>query len=503
MKKLLSILLATATVFSTTAFASPAAEPIESADEISIEVGGAISSKISDASLAEETASHYDPTLGVKIIDENFESFTEGETYGTDGKDYKPHGNRTYATGGKGTTAELVGNVAGIGSGKYVKVNIGTETDYPIFKTALNNNGVGGSRIEEYITVPATFTMSSNLYFIDDDFAKGIEARPAMSLYSNKSKKSGLSYVNPTTFSAGGWQNLVKTCTPTSEWDTAMGLCWVFANSSKTAGTIYIDDIKLYYKPTAPDAYTNISLDFPTITVTTENGFEANAVAAMEANPAKYLSDAVKSVEFVDNKMIITLNEDEAVNYSSITIPELVNAKRSATYGKTIVNIAAVAPTSHANATSIRAKHPAGLRFQATVKSALMEDKSLTEFGYIVARAEILGGAELTADTQVNKIISPSFQRVDGKVALNKYEPGTDDTTFAAVLVNIPKDRYKDKFAVRPYVVYGGKHYYGDTMIASIYDVATRLKDGGDAPAGVLEVVDKIISGQELDKYEG
>lgn len=40
MKKLLSILLATATVFSTTAFANPAAEPIESADEISIEVGG-------------------------------------------------------------------------------------------------------------------------------------------------------------------------------------------------------------------------------------------------------------------------------------------------------------------------------------------------------------------------------------------------------------------------------------------------------------------------------
>lgn len=40
MKKLLSILLAIATVFYTTAFASPAAEPIESADEISLEVGG-------------------------------------------------------------------------------------------------------------------------------------------------------------------------------------------------------------------------------------------------------------------------------------------------------------------------------------------------------------------------------------------------------------------------------------------------------------------------------
>lgn len=656
-----------------------------------------------------ESVDELAPWRGIKVIDENFESFTVGETYGTDGKDYKPHGNRTYATEGTGTTAELVENVEGIGSGKYVRVNIGTVAGYPSFKILLNNNGGSGSCIEEYITVPATFTMSSNLYFVGDDFAKGIAARPAMLL-----NPYALPGVSPTTFSAGSWQNLVKTYTQPSEGVTAQGLYWIFANSSKTAGTVYIDDIKLYYKPIAKDSYSDISFDFPTITLTAANGFEANALAAIEANPAEYLSSAVESVEFADNKMIINLDMDKTDNFGHITVPALVNASKTATYPETKIELpdyyaplyglrnylwnagnksventdieknpdyfksysfnrsaegfdyislvtgayqyphslkrlrdtslpydtahtytyitksrfsgvtscmlrrvdesansynkvdigkkpdntwneikfedytieaghtiqpaqpdlyvgssvysagkgitadvayiglyyrpkatssdyttkfsgntvtvtyangidkdtaealetyygkyfggnvtaltvsgndvvmtlkdgvtevtvpklvnadgsatydevivnTAVAPTSLAEETTIRATYPAGLRFKAAVKSKFMEDKSLTEFGYIVARAEKLGDAELTANmTSVKTIVSPSFKRVDGEVIINKYEVGTDNTTFAAVLVNIPNTNYGDKFAVRPYVVYGGEYYYGD-----------------------------------------
>ena len=96
-----------------------------------------------------------------------------------------------------------------------------------------------------------------------------------------------------------------------------------------------------------------------------------------------------------------------------------------------------------------------------------MVDESLAEFGYIVARVEVLGDAELTANTPVNKIVSPSFKKVNGEVTINKYERGTDNTTFAAVLVNIPNTNYGDKFAVRPYVVYGGEYYYGNTITFS------------------------------------
>lgn len=131
-----------------------------------------------------------------------------------------------------------------------------------------------------------------------------------------------------------------------------------------------------------------------------------------------------------------------------------------------------------------------------------MVDESLAEFGYIVARVEVLGDAELTANTPVNKIVSPSFKKVNGEVTINKYERGTDNTTFAAVLVNIPNTNYGDKFAVRPYVVYGGEYYYGNTMKASILEVAKSLKDGGTT-GDVLEVVTRIINGEELPKYEG
>lgn len=432
------------------------------------------------------------PLYGINLIDENFESFTVGETYGIN--DYKPHGNCTYATEGGNTSGVLVEN-DGVGSGKYIKLTIDGSTRWPSFKTLLHNG-----EDKSYVSVPAEFTASIKMYFVGENFANAIGTRPALRYIDNDNKSNLFDKIRNTNFEAGVWKTLTKTCSQEDSGKTVRELMWIFEDAKQIPGIIYIDDIKLYYKPLAPASYSDISFDFPTITVTAANGFEANAVAAMEANPAKYLSDAVKSVDFSGNKMIITLNEDEAVNYSSITIPALVNADRSATYGEKNVNIA-VAPTSLAGETTIRAKSPAGLRFKAAVKSEFMENKSLTEFGYIVARAEILGDAELTANTSVNKIISPSFKKVDGKVAINKYEVSTDNTTFAAVLVNIPKDRYKDKFAVRPYVVYGGEYYYGDTMKASIFEVAESLKDS--ATGDVLEVVNKIINGQELPKYEG
>lgn len=437
------------------------------------------------------------PLYGINLIDENFESFTVGETYGT--ADYKPHGNRTYATEGGKTSGVLVENEnvdgVGVGSGKYIRLSIDGSTPWPAFKTLLSNN----KDTTEYVSVPAEFTASIKMYFVGENFANAIGTRPALRYIDNKDKNIKLfDIIGNTDFKAGAWNTLTKTCSQKDSDKTVRELMWIFEDAKKIPGTIYIDDIKLYYKPLAPDSYSDISFDFPTITVTAENGFEANAVAAMKANPAEYLTKAVKSVDFSGNKMIITLNEDEAVNYSSITIPALVNADRSATYGEKTVNIA-VAPTSLAGETTIRAKSPAGLRFKAAVKSEFMENKSLTEFGYIVARAEILGDAELTANTSVNKIISPSFKKVDGEVTINKYERGTDDTTFAAVLVNIPNTNYGDKFAVRPYVVYGGEYYYGNTMKASILEVAESLKDS--ATGDVLEVVNKIINAEELPKY--
>ena len=279
MKKLLSILLATATVFSTTAFANPAAEPIESADEISIEVEGAISSKISDASLAEETASYYDPALGVKIIDEDFESFTVGEIYGSA---EVPHGNLKYSTVGAGTTAELVEGVEGVEKGKCVKIDIGNEANWPSFRILL-------AKQDEYVNLPATFTMSSKLYVVGDDFADGISAKPQMLLSPWE-----INAASPTKLEKDIWQDLVKTVTSSSEGKKARGLYWSFDNSSK-AGTIYIDDIKLYYKPIATDNYNVIKPTYPTVTVNAPGGIEENAAMALMADPQEYFGSHVTS----------------------------------------------------------------------------------------------------------------------------------------------------------------------------------------------------------------
>lgn len=693
------------------------------------------------------------PLYGINLIDENFESFTVGETYNGE-HDTKIHGNRVYATEGGKTSGVLVENVDGVGSGKYIKLNIDGSTGYPVFRTVLDNgkNASTGNRVEEYVRVPAKFTASIKMYFEGADFAKAVATRPAL-----RKTDGQFDNIGTTNFGAGAWNTLTKTYSQTASGKTVRELMWIFEDTSKTAGTMYIDNIKLYYKPIAKDSYSDISFDFPTITVTAENGFEANALAAMEVNPAEYLSSAVKSVEFADNKMIITLNEDEAVNYSHITIPELVNGTETATYPETKIDLpdyyapvyglrnylwnagnksventdivkdstyfksysfnrsaegfdyisvltgvyehphslnywrdttlpydtdhtytyitksrfsgvtscmlrrvdtsandynkisigksadntwneikfedytieaghtiqlaqpdlfvgssvydggkgtgitadvayiglyyrpkatssdyttkisgntvtvtyangidadtaealetyygkyfggkvtaltvngndvvmtlkdgvteitvpklvtadgkatyeevtvnTAVAPTSLPEATSIRATYPAGLRFKAAVNSEFMEDKSLTEFGYVVARADVLGDAELTANmTSVKTIVSPSFKRAeDGSIIINKYEVNTENTTFAAVLVNIPNTNYGDKFAVRPYVVYGGEYYYGGTMTASILEVAEKLKNDG-ATGDVLGVVNKIINGEALDEYKG
>ncbi len=686
------------------------------------------------------------PLYGVKLINENFERFTEGETY-NGANDTKIHGNRVYATEGGTISGLLVKDVEGVGSGKYVKLNIDGSTDYPVFRTVLDNakDSSTGERVEDYVRVPAKFTASIRMYLVDDTFANEIATRPAL-----RRTDGNFDSIDTTKFGAGEWNTLTKSYSQTDSTKTVRELIWIFQDAKKAVGTIYIDDIKLYYKPTAADAYTDISLDFPTITLTTEKGFEEGAAAAINANPAEYLSSAVKSVDFTDTQMIITLNEDEAANYSYITIPELVNGTKtatypvtkidlpdyyapvyglrnylwnagnkstnnvaadgdisferedfdyarvlsttnptsthykrntgddfpyntnytytyitkarysganncmlrriawgadgwniidkgkqsegiwhvlkfedyeldadnlgdvngllpniyigksanaavvqidvaydglyfrpkatssdyttkfsgntvtvtyangidedtaealetyygkyfggnvtaltvdgndvvmtladgvteitvpklvnkdgSATYGEVTVNTA-VAPTSLPKETSIRGTSPAGLRFKAAVKSEFMGNENLTEFGYIVARAEKLtesGIADLTIgidQTKLKTIESPSYKVVDGAITVNKFDKGVDNTTFAAVLVNIPSTNYGDKFAVRPYVVYGGDYYYGDTMKASILEVAESLKDG--ATGDVLEVINKIINGEALDKYEG
>ena len=700
-----------------------------------------------------EKIDEFAPWRGVQLIDENFESFKVGETFSTEKTN--PHETRTFANEGKGTTGELVENVQGVGNGKYVKVNFTGETKYPLLRVVLENakDASTGERVEDYVRIPATYTMGASVFFDDAETAEKIAPRLAV-----RSTDAYDAYIHWETKSKYASNAITSTVSVEDESKTVREILVALINGDQISGSAYIDDVKLYYKPIAQDAYGDITVNYPTITVNAPNGIEEKAVEAIKANPTEYLSCAVSEVEFTDTQMIITLNETEAVNYAYIKIPALVNAAKDKTYPETkielpdyysvlyglrnylwnagnknisetgkenqsyyasysfkntegfdyislvskvvqyprslnytrdaskpydtnhtytyiskgrfsgiscvwlrkvntsaepynvdkriskpqdntwndivfkdytieatptpgaslpdiyvgstvyndgkgtginadvayiglyyrpiaqdngcskafsgntvtvtyangidantakalevyyakyfdgkvtaltvngndvvmtladgvteitvpsLVNAAgtakynavtvntAVYPTSLSDETTIRAVYPAGLRFKASVKTNIMEDADLTEFGYVVAREEqrAAAGVELKADidpTVLKTIVSPSFKRVDGKVTINKYEGGVEDTTFAAVLVNIPSDRYADEFAVRPYVVYGGQYFYGDTMTESILNIANTLKDG--ATGDVLDVVNKIINGEKLDEYNG
>lgn len=107
----------------------------------------------------------------------------------------------------------------------------------------------------------------------------------------------------------------------------------IFRTAANATPTVYMDDMALYYKPTAPDTY-DVSVDFPTVTVTAENGFDANAVEAIAAEPAKYISGSAESVAFTETTMTITLKSAD-----EFTIPSIVNAVGTATYPETKVSL--------------------------------------------------------------------------------------------------------------------------------------------------------------------
>ncbi len=332
MKKLLGILLATAAIFSTTAFASPTAEPIESADEISLEIGGgAVSPKISDASLAEETVSYYDPALGVKIIGDDFETW--GSDTSTDNitklqNQYVAQGGKmTIADGGDGHGNVLQFNVDGTNQWSAVYINFGYWNNY--YK----------------IAVPATFTFSAQYRYNSENFA--VAPNPQLRMSDSSSQNSYDSFANGTVSGIGStnvW--LSHETNPTYAFDGSDGkeanaIQLTFDLGKNLAGyagkecSVQIDNLYLYYMPTTEEKYSGIEFNFPTVTVKTENGFEENAVKALTANPEEYLSKAVSSVEFTDGNMVIHLDEGATSNYDSFTIPSLVNGTKTAVYPET------------------------------------------------------------------------------------------------------------------------------------------------------------------------
>ncbi len=144
---------------------------------------------------------------------------------------------------------------------------------------------------------------------------------------------------------------------------------------------------------------------------------------------------------------------------------------------------------------SIRTGSNAGMRFASTVKAS--QRVSATEYGYIVARNDVLESLGFTASDLTFDIKHESIDISEGKLFLKGVayenldggEPETDisygdtddgATIFSAVCTGVDTSSESEVttgLVVRPYIVINGTYCYGTPMVKSYYDIALLVKN--------------------------
>lgn len=143
----------------------------------------------------------------------------------------------------------------------------------------------------------------------------------------------------------------------------------------------------------------------------------------------------------------------------------------------------------------IRSDSIKGVRFKSTISSAARD--LVNEYGYIVAREDVLGTNELTFDfkdpTAKDPAKAPKYAvgvayRKDSdpaKVIDKQLDVDTaGNVTFSAVCINIPEAHYGTKLVVRTYMNYdvAGNAFtlYGAAKTTSLKEAAQSVKDAAD-----------------------
>ena len=143
-----------------------------------------------------------------------------------------------------------------------------------------------------------------------------------------------------------------------------------------------------------------------------------------------------------------------------------------------------------------------GIRFQSRID---LDTKAfMDEYGFIVARKDVLGDKELTFQFKKDGENKPLY--VTG-VAYNK-DKGIDiqysvepdgDTVFTAVCVGIPEKHYSTEIVARAYAKYSNNNgpsftVYGSTVTRSIAQVAKAIKDAeGEDYFNNKDYIDSIL----------
>ena len=142
-----------------------------------------------------------------------------------------------------------------------------------------------------------------------------------------------------------------------------------------------------------------------------------------------------------------------------------------------------------------------GIRFSSSV--AVGDRNKLEEYGFIIAREDVLGSKELTFDFKAegeNKPLYVYGAAYDKKNGIDyQYDNTGSKIVFTAVCTNIPAEHYATKLVARTYAKYsvGGSAFtvYGSSVTNSIKEIAQSIKDeGGAAYEENKDYIDSILN---------
>lgn len=142
-----------------------------------------------------------------------------------------------------------------------------------------------------------------------------------------------------------------------------------------------------------------------------------------------------------------------------------------------------------------------GIRFSSSV--AVGDRNKLEEYGFIIAREDVLGSKELTFDFKAegkNKPLYVYGAAYDKKNGIDyQYDNTGSKIVFTAVCTNIPAEHYATKLVARTYAKYAvnGSAFtvYGSSVTKSIKEIAQSIKDeGGAAYEENKDYIDSILN---------
>ena len=161
--------------------------------------------------------------------------------------------------------------------------------------------------------------------------------------------------------------------------------------------------------------------------------------------------------------------------------------------------------TAYNNASALRTAEASstgknGLRVYNNISKDYLSSNKVTEYGSIAIRKEVLGGAELTLES--DKIVKGVAYNSTSQTTPILYDETEDFYVFTSYLVNIPTSRYDEEYAIRTYVIdEKGKVYYGDTVSVCVFDVAYAI-DCGNSVSGSAPSNADIAAFEAFAKYD-